>query len=64
MTAVHVRVPDPLADAARSASGLGADAPMGAVTRWALARSAGWPDAAAQMAAGVRSNETETEAGE
>jgi hypothetical protein len=61
MTAVHVRVPESLAEATRTASGLGPDASMGAVTRWAMATAAGWPDAAAQMAARVRGNETEAD---
>lgn len=50
---VHIRVDDQLADAARRGAGLPADVGLAAVIRLALAKLAGWPDAAASYAARI-----------
>ena len=61
MADAHVRVPDSLAEAARSASGLGPDAPVAAVAWWAMASASGWPAEAAQLAAGITRSDGQAE---
>ena len=56
-----VRAPDPLVEAVRAVSGLPDNAPLASLARWSMAGACGWPDAAAQVAAGVRGTEQETE---
>jgi len=51
MADIHVRTADELAEAARRAGGFEPDTPLPAVVRWSMATAAGWPDAAARMAA-------------
>ena len=50
---VHARVPRPLIEAAKTAPDVPAGLGLGALVRLALAKLAGWPDAAARIVAGV-----------
>jgi hypothetical protein len=53
MADTHVRLAPELAEAARAAGGFEPDTPLPAIVRWSMATAAGWPDAAARMAAGT-----------
>jgi hypothetical protein len=53
MADIHVRAADELAEAAREAGGYEPGTPLPAIVRWSMAAAAGWPDAAARMAAGA-----------
>jgi hypothetical protein len=59
MSDTHVRVVAELADAAREAGGFAPDAPLPQVVRWSMATAAGWPDAAARVAARAAREVTE-----